>query len=189
MTYDIWTIADKKQEKFLRNRTEEFIFGKRGVTVAGKTFSRAQLNQLLAEMRKAMKKANGIGLSANQIGLPYRLFVAEVQGAQGERKFYAVFNPELEKMGSEKAVSEEGCLSVPSAYGEVSRASQIILKGLDKNGRPLKIKAWGLLARVFQHEVDHLNGVLFVDKAKNIMSVPASERLKERERKMTNYSN
>lgn len=173
MTYDIWTIAKKNQEKFLRSRTEEFVFGKNGATVAGKTFSRTQLNQLLVEMRKAMKKANGIGLSANQIGLPYRLFVAEIQSAQGERKFYAIFNPEIEKTGPDKSTAEEGCLSVPDVYGEVSRAAQVTLRGLDKNGRPLKIKAWGLLARVFQHEVDHLNGVLFIDKTKQLYKVPA----------------
>jgi peptide deformylase len=178
--FEIWTIADKKREKFLREKTEKFVFSEKGATVAGKTFSRSQLNELIAEMRKAMKKANGIGLSANQIGLPYRLFVAEVRGAQGERKFYAVFNPELERMASEKAVAEEGCLSVPDAYGEVSRAAQVVLKGLDKNGKPLKIKAWGLLARVFQHEVDHLNGVLFIDKTKEIYHLPVSERLKKR---------
>lgn len=177
--FEIWTIADEKQEKFLRTRTEKFVFSEKGAAVAGKTFTRTQLNNLIAEMRKAMKKANGIGLSANQIGLPYRLFVAEVRGAQGERKFYAIFNPEIEKMGSESSTTEEGCLSVPNTYGEVSRANYVVLRGLDKNGRSLKIKAWGLLARVFQHEVDHLNGILFIDKAKQLYEVPSSEQLKE----------
>ncbi len=186
--FEIWTIADKKQEKFLRNKTEKFVFSEKGATVAGKTFTRSQLNNLLTEMRKAMKKANGIGLSANQIGLPYRLFMAEVQGAQGERKFYAVFNPEMEKTSSEKNTTEEGCLSVPDAYGEVSRATQVILKGLDKNGKPLKIKSWGLLARVFQHEVDHLDGVLFIDKTKQVYQVPVSKRLADRSEKLKNQS-
>lgn len=171
---EIWTIADKEQEKFLRKPTEKFVFSENGATVGDKIFNRAQLNQLLAEMRKIMKEANGIGLSANQIGLPYRLFVAEVRGAQGEHKFYAVFNPEIEKRGT-TVTAEEGCLSVPNVYGEVSRASQVILKGMDKNGRPLKIKAWGLLARVFQHEVDHLDGKLFIDRTKEIYRVPTSE--------------
>jgi peptide deformylase len=178
--YEIWTVEDKKQEKFLRAKTEKFVFSEKGAEVAGKTFTRSQLNQLLKEMHQVMKKADGIGLSANQIGLPYRLFVAEVRGAQGERKFYAVFNPEIEKISSEKSTSEEGCLSIPNLYGEVSRAAQIVLRGLDKNGKPLKIKAWGLLARVFQHEVDHLNGILFIDKTKQLYRVPVSERLKER---------
>lgn len=183
MMYDIWTIADKKREKFLRIKTEKFVFSGRAATVAGKTFTSRELNQLLVQMRKAMKKANGIGLSANQVGLPWRLFVAEVQGAQGEPKFYAVFNPEIERYGEEQAVAEEGCLSVPDTYGEVGRAKQVTLKGLDKNGRPQKVKAWGLLARVFQHELDHLDGKLFIDKAKNIATVPSSERLKKREQK------
>ena len=63
---------------------------------------------------------------------------------------------------------EEGCLSVPEIFGEVERQEKIILEGYDKNGRKIKIKAWGLLARVFQHEVDHLNGKIFIDTAKNL---------------------
>ena len=71
-------------------------------------------------------------------------------------------------MGGEKVGFEEGCLSAPFSYGEVERPEKIILTGYDKNARALKIKAWGILARVFQHEVDHLNGALFIDKAKNL---------------------
>lgn len=176
---EIWSITNKKQERFLRRRTEKFTFTDKGAVVAGKTFNRSQLNQLIAEMRQTMKKANGIGLAANQIGLPYCLFVAEVRGVQGERKFYAVFNPEIEKVGAEKIVAEEGCLSVPDLYGEVTRAAQVTLKGLDKNGKPIKIKAWGLLARVFQHEVDHLQGTLFIDKTKRLYRVPPPAQSKQ----------
>ncbi len=114
-----------------------------------------------------MKQANGIGLSANQIGLSYRMFVAQVP-AQGQDKFYTVLNPELEKDGKEVSVQEEGCLSVVGVYGNVKRPERVILRGLDRNGRPLKIKAWGLLARVFQHEIDHLNGKLFIDTATDL---------------------
>lgn len=115
-----------------------------------------------------MKKANGIGLSANQIGLPYSLFVAQVPMAGGGDKFYTVLNPELEKDGKETSDMEEGCLSVVRVYGNVMRPERVILRGLDRNGRPVKIKAWGLLARVFQHEVDHLSGKLFIDTATDL---------------------
>ena len=93
---------------------------------------------------------------------------AEVPDAQGGLKFYAIFNPELERMSKDTVVTEEGCLSVPGAFGDVPRSRMVTLKGLDKNGRPVKIKAWGLLARVFQHECDHLDGKLFLDRAKNV---------------------
>lgn len=159
MADEILTIDDKKDEKILRRKTEDFDF---------KKFNRREINDLLARMRQAMHRAQGIGLSANQIGLNFKLFVAEVIGPNGRSKFYAVFNPKIEKARPEKVASSEGCLSVPQSYGEVERPAQIVLSGYDKNGKPIKIKAWGLLARVFQHEIDHLNGILFTDKAKNL---------------------
>ncbi len=118
-------------------------------------------------MRQSMHEAEGIGLSANQIGMNIKVFVAKV-----ENKFYAVFNPELVQLSKDQITLDEGCLSVPGVYGAVDRPEKVTLKGLDQNGKALKIKAWGLLARVFQHEMDHLNGKLFIDKAKLIERVP-----------------
>jgi peptide deformylase len=132
------------------------------------------ITALTRKMRKIMREANGIGLAANQIGLPYSMFVAEVPADEGD-KFYAIFNPKIEKMESEKATAEEGCLSVPGVYGDMTRAAKITLAGQDAKGRPIKIKAWGLLARVFQHEVDHLNGVVFADKAKHLYKITDAE--------------
>ena len=150
----VWTMDNKKEAKILRKKMADFDFAK---------FSKKEIQQLLAKMRETMKKANGIGLSANQIGLDFNLFVAQAEG-----KFYAIFNPKITKFSNEKSVLEEGCLSVPEVFGPVSRPAKIVLEGLDKNGKPLKIKAWGLLARIFQHEVDHLNGIVFTDKAKEL---------------------
>ena len=173
--YRIFTVGSAKDEKFLRKPVPEMDFG----SGTKGTLGRKEMAELLRKMRKTMKAARGVGLSANQIGLPYRLFVAEVPNAQGEPKFYAVANPVLDKMSGRKLL-EEGCLSVPGVYGNVERATEVSLRGLDRNGRPLRIKAWGLLAHVFQHEVDHLNGKLFTDKAKDLRKVPESERLSER---------
>lgn len=155
----IVTVKNKKDEKFLRRETEDFDFAK---------FAKKEVGELVSRMRNAMREANGLGLSANQIGLNFRAFVAEIPSADNKIKFYAVFNPKIEKSSSGKVSLEEGCLSVPLTYGEVERPERVTLAGQDKNGKPLKIKAWGLLARVFQHEVDHLNGVLFIDKAKRV---------------------
>jgi peptide deformylase len=180
--HNIWTVDDKKEEAFLRKKTKPFTFrGDGSVEVAGTVLSKKEINDLILRMKKIMHAANGIGLSANQIGLEYRLFVAQVQSSQGENKFYAIFNPEFEKMSAEKETMEEGCLSVPGVYGDMTRPREVTLKGFDKAGRAVKIKAWGLIARVFQHEVDHLNGTLFIDKAKNLSREPHSKRLQKRE--------
>ncbi len=177
MEEKILTIQAKKEEKFLREKTKEFKFFKKGVQINGREFSFKEIDDLIRAMRKKMREASGVGLSANQIGLPYRLFVAEVPDAEGSLKFYAVFNPRLEFSKKAKAVMEEGCLSVPGKYGFVERFTDIKLAGLDKRGRSLRVKAWGFLAHVFQHEVDHLDGKLFLDKAREIYDVPRTERL------------
>lgn len=150
----ILTVKNKKEEKFLRKKTRNFDFSK---------FSRKEIKELISAMRQAMKKAEGIGLSANQIGIDASVFVAEVNN-----KFYAFFNPKIEKSSAETMETEEGCLSVPDSFGLVKRAEKITISGFDQSGKKVKIKAWGLLARVFQHEIDHLNGILFIDKAKNL---------------------
>lgn len=159
----IFTITDKKEEKFLRKKTADFDF---------KKFAKKEINDLINKMKKEMKAAGGIGLSANQIGLDMQLFVAELPQSAGQQnsgpKFYAVFNPKISKASGTKAPMEEGCLSVPEIYGDVARPEKITLSGFDKNGKKIKIKAFGILSRIFQHEVDHLNGSLFIDKAKNL---------------------
>lgn len=162
MQNEILEIGSKKDAKFLRKRTVDFDFSRS---------TKREASELVARMRRIMHAANGIGLSANQIGLPWRVFVAEVPDAQGGTKFYAVFNPRLEKTSDETISYEEGCLSVPGKWGDVVRAERVIVSGLDKAGKPSKVKAWGLLARVFQHEIDHLDGKLFIDKAKSVHSV------------------
>lgn len=175
MVNEILTIDVKKEEKFLHKKTADFDF---------KKFTKKEVIELITRMRRIMRGANGIGLSANQIGLDLRMFVAEIPDAQGGTKFYAVFNPKIEKMLGEKQLLEEGCLSIPGKYGNVERAEEVVLSGQDKNGKPVKIKAWGLLAHVFQHETDHLKGILFIEKAKEIHDNAISERLQDREEKI-----
>jgi len=175
----IITVENKRDEKFLRQKTANFDFEKHG---------RKEIAELIKQMRETMKIAEGVGLSANQIGLDLRVFVAQLPQTQMNTdkntdghgysdKFYAIFNPEIIKVSNEKTTMEEGCLSVPGYSGLVERPEKITLIGQDKNGKKIKIKAWGLLARIFQHEVDHLNGVLFIDKAVNIQKVEAQSRI------------
>lgn len=147
----ILNIDNKEDEKILRKKVADFDFSK---------YSKNDIRELIATMRKVMDEANGMGLAANQIGLDMAVFIAKVDG-----KFYAVFNPEIKKISSEKTRWEgEGCLSVTNQTDVSYSHSKFVLEGMDRNGRKLKIKAWGLLALTFQHEVDHLNGKLFIDR-------------------------
>ncbi|MCL4403741.1 peptide deformylase [Patescibacteria group bacterium] len=162
MPNKIVTIEAKKNEDFLRRQTVPFDF---------KAHTKKEITDLVRKMRQMMKEADGVGLSANQIGLNYRMFVAQVPDSQGHPKFYAVFNPEVSKLSKEMETLEEGCLSVPETYGPTPRHYRLTLAGFGPNGKKLKINAWGLLARVFQHETDHLDGKLFLDRAEKLYHV------------------
>ncbi len=162
MERKILRITNKEEDLCLRKKTIPYDFA---------AHSLKETQAFVRSMREVMKRADGVGLSANQIGLPYRVFVAQVPDSQGAQKFYAVFNPEIVKRSKETEALEEGCLSVPNTFGSVDRHYRVTLTGFDARGKKLKINAWGLLARVFQHEVDHLDGKVFVDKAKIVHEV------------------
>ncbi|PIP30098.1 peptide deformylase [Candidatus Jorgensenbacteria bacterium CG10_big_fil_rev_8_21_14_0_10_54_38] len=163
----MYLLGNKNEEKVLRRKLPPVDLARENTK---------ELKELVKQMRTEMRKANGIGLSANQVGVEKRLFVAQVPDDQGRVKFYAVVNPEIVKTSKDTAVLEEGCLSVPERYGFVERPLRVTLQGFDVNGKKLKIKAWGLLARVFQHEVDHLNGTLFVDHVSPVINKTPSLR-------------
>jgi len=117
---------------------------------------------LTENMVETTLAAPGVGLAANQIGLPWRLFVVNIGVETDKDNLVAVINPEITAMeGSE--LGEEGCLSIPDVVAEVTRATQIEIKGYDLDGNEIRYEAQGYLARAFQHEMDHLNGVLFWD--------------------------
>ena len=164
--FKIFTINNKKEAKFLRKKTADF-----DPLLLRDAKRRGEIIELVKKMREIMIATNGIGLSANQLGLNLKVFVVQISKTQNvaDNKQYAIFNPEIIKFSKEKITMEEGCLSVPGVYGLVERPEKITLIGRDKYGKKVKIKAWGLLARVFQHEVDHLNGILFIDRTKNII--------------------
>ena len=165
----IFIVSRPDDARFLRATAKPAVFEANGsVRFGDELLSKKQVDELIHHMKHIMREANGVGLSANQIGLPYRLFVASVHTTQGEPRSYAILNPVIEKSGSGTAMLEEGCLSIPDVYGDVPRARQVVLKGFDKRGAPVKIKAWDLLARVFQHEIDHLDGKVFTDRTKVI---------------------
>jgi peptide deformylase len=115
--------------------------------------------RLVKDMIQTMRDAPGVGLAAPQVGVVERVFVYEVEDQAG-----AIFNPVIFETSDEKETDDEGCLSLPTLVYPVERSTKVKMKGLDERGRPLTIEADELLARVFQHELDHLDGVLFVDR-------------------------
>jgi peptide deformylase len=120
--------------------------------------------QLIDDMFETMYDAPGIGLAAPQVGIAKRIIVVHVGEDDGP---YAIINPVLTDFEGE-AVATEGCLSIPGKIGDVTRAEKCTVTGLDRKGKKFRLEAEGLLARCFQHEVDHLDGVLILDKATNI---------------------
>lgn len=153
----VLTIHSKPDEKILRTKTAPFELT---------SMTKAEMRAFLKEMRQTMTDALGVGLAANQVGISKQMFVAECDG-----KFYAVFNPRIAKTFGEPIEMEEGCLSVPGMRGTVKRFEKVLLTGTDHNGKKLKIKAWGLLAHIFQHETDHLAGHLYIDKALRVEKI------------------
>jgi peptide deformylase len=129
-----------------------------------KTFDEA-LRRLIADLRETMHAYQGVGLAATQVGVLQRVLVVDVPlDDQGEtRATHTLVNPVIaERAATQNA--EEGCLSIPGIFEDVSRALQIRVRYQDENGKPLTLDADGYLARAIQHEVDHLDGVLFVDR-------------------------
>lgn len=130
-----------------------------------------ELQTLIDDMVDTMRAEPGVGLAANQVGVLQRVVVVEWGNEEDETvppKLYAVVNPYFTRMSEEMVDGVEGCLSIPGFGGNVERHAAVTVKGLNRHGKPLTIKASGWLARIFQHEVDHLEGTLFVDRAEKV---------------------
>ncbi len=129
------------------------------------------LRKLIDDMVETMREAPGVGLAAPQVDVSLRVIVAEFGDEEDEDippKLYVVVNPEIIRPSRETNVETEGCLSIPGFVGDVERPEAITIKGLNRQGKPIRMKAKGWLARIFQHEADHLNGILFIDLAEKV---------------------
>jgi peptide deformylase len=129
------------------------------------------VQKLLDDMADTMYDAEGVGLAAPQVGILKRLIVVD---AGDEHGLIKMINPEIVEKDGEQ-FGPEGCLSIPGLNGDVRRAEKVTVKGLDREGNPLTVTATGLLSRAFQHEIDHLNGVLFTDIAEKVYDATADE--------------
>ncbi len=133
-----------------------------------------ELQVLIDDMVETMRAEPGVGLAAPQVGVPLRLIVVEYgedEHPEAAPKLYVMANPEISKASTETEVGVEGCLSIPGFIGEVERSLEIVVRGQNRHGKAMKVKAKGWLARIFQHEIDHLNGILFIDRTDKVWKV------------------
>jgi len=148
--------------------------------VALKDISSKKFKAIIAKMKTALHaEDDGVAIAAPQIGVSLRVFIvagrtlAIIKNEEGRKYPDLVFiNPSLIKLSKKKKKMEEGCLSVRWLYGEVERSEKATINAYDEHGKKVHLGAAGLLAQIFQHEVDHLNGILFIDKAENIEDLP-----------------
>ncbi|MBV9301542.1 MAG: peptide deformylase [Acidobacteriaceae bacterium] len=125
-------------------------------------FETAEVSEIVVDMWESMYAAKGVGLAAPQIGIPKRISVIDVSAGEDETKKLVIVNPEIvEKSGSQ--TGEEGCLSVPGFREPVTRANHVVVRAKNEKGEPIELSGEELLARAFQHEIDHLNGILFIN--------------------------
>ncbi len=133
-----------------------------------------ELQVLLDDMVETMREAPGVGLAAPQVGTPLRAIVVEFGDEEDETvpsKLFVVLNPEITRASQESVVGAEGCLSIPGYAGDVNRYTEVTVRGQNRHGQAMRIKANGWLARIFQHEIDHLEGVLFTDRAERVWKI------------------
>lgn len=171
------------------------VLRKVAVPVAAEEFGSKKLMDIIEKMSKALQATDdGIGIAAPQIGVSKRIFLASEEALAMDKElknpdarfekekdknkkweYYVFINPEIVQMSAKKSAGTEGCLSVPKKYGEVARAEKIRVRAKNEAGKTFERGASGLFARLFQHEIDHLNGILFIDKAVNLRSVDSKK--------------
>ena len=120
-----------------------------------------EVRQLVDDLFETMRAAKGVGLAANQVGVARRVAVVDI--GQEDPPPLVLINPVIVERGDEEEAAEEGCLSIPEIFGDVTRSARVVVEALDPNGRKFRAEANGYKARAIQHEIDHLDGILFVD--------------------------
>jgi peptide deformylase len=137
------------------------------------------LQQLIDDMAETMYAAPGVGLAAIQVGSDKRILVYDELPGEEKRKFQVFINPQLIEREGEIISENEGCLSVPDFRSDVKRAARVLVEGLDREGNPLRLEANNFLAIVLQHEIDHLNGTLFIDRISALKRELYKRRIKK----------
>jgi len=169
---------------------EDPILRKKALPVSQAFFGTPKLKKILRDMSTALaSQDDGVAIAAPQIGVSLRIFVIsgtiiemlypEKTESKKKTKDIVFINPEVIKLSRERETVEEGCLSVRYLYGTIKRAKKARIKAQDENGNKFEIGGSGLLAQIFQHETDHLDGTLFIDKADNLRDIPPEEKPKK----------
>ncbi len=147
---------------------------------------KSDLQTLIDDMVETMRAAPGVGLAAPQVGVSQRVIVVEYgeenqdpEAPPKPKKLYTLVNPEIVRHSDETVAGNEGCLSIPGYMGEVERFQWVTVKGFNRRGEPTRLKAKDWLARIFQHEIDHINGVLFIDRATHVWKLEDEEQAVE----------
>ena len=142
-------------------------------TVAPDTITSVEIQEIIRDMNKALEREDdGVAIAAPQIGVPLRIFIVSKKGSKQFSENTAFINPEIIRLGKLKEGMSEGCLSVRWKYGTVRRSTTATVRALSAEGNEFVVSGRGLLAQIFQHETDHLNGTLFIDKARDIEDLP-----------------
>lgn len=144
------------------------ILRQKGRALITADFNDRKINTLIADLIDTMYSGDGAGIAAPQIGESLQICVIAKNFTEEKERDLVLINPEWKKVSTDRSWAEEGCLSIPGIFGQVSRYNKIKVSAQDQRGKPLKFTAEDFFARVIQHEIDHLNGVLFIDKAKNL---------------------
>ena len=147
--------------------------------------SRSELGQIIAEMKESLDSCeDGVALAAPQIGINKRIFVVSPRAYDNsevpEGAHLVFINPKITKVSAKKVEMDEGCLSVRNVYGKILRAEKASVKAFDEEGQPFSEGRSGLLAEIFQHEIDHLDGVLFIDTAKDLFEIEREKDVKDK---------
>jgi peptide deformylase len=137
------------------------------------------ITTLLDNMVHTMHAKKGVGLAAPQVGVSKRLIVIDTSAGENDGMILRIINPEIISTEGEQ-LAEEGCLSIPGEYEPVRRAEKVTVRAIDENGKPYTMEAEGFLARAFQHEIDHLNGVLFIDRLPSYKKDTMKKTIKRR---------
>lgn len=138
-----------------------------------------RIRQLALDMLETMRAEGGLGLAANQVGVAERVFVVEVPSKVGPPATYTLLNPKITFRSQAKETLDEGCLSFPQVWGPVERALEVEVQGLDLEGKPVQVRGAGMVARAFQHELDHLDGIVFIERMHLVHRVSLNRQLRE----------
>jgi peptide deformylase len=174
------SVVPVEKQKLAKPPLEIHYLGDRVLRKPAKRIAKVddKIKSLVKEMLQTMYTADGIGLAAPQVGVDKQLIVIDCEPSNPESQPLILINPQIVGSSSQLCNAEEGCLSIPGVYLEVTRPEEIEVAFRNEQGKPTRIKASGLLARAIQHEMDHLNGVMFVDRVENNLAL--TEELNKR---------